>query len=323
MAYTPPYRITPTILQKSQEIAHELGILLGRRLIDIPMTLRRAHNIKTIQASLAIEGNTLSLDQVTAMFDGKKVLGPQKDIREAHNAILLYQNLKSYEPLEIDDLLKAHNVLMDGLIPQAGRWRNGSVGIFKGKEVSHIAPSAQRVPELMHDLFFFIKEEKNLPWLLKACIFHYELEFIHPFQDGNGRMGRLWQQLLLMKEDPVFEYLPVEVLIKNSQEEYYSILAKSDQEGESTPFIEFSLTMIQQALSTYATSSIPRISDSQSRLLYAKVKMKKDWFSRKDYVDCHKGLSQPTASRDMAFGLTEGLLIKKGTHNQTRYFFVE
>ncbi len=321
MPYKPPFQITPLILQKSQEISRKLGVLLGKRLISIPITLRRAQNIKTIQASLSIEGNTLSVDQVTAIFDGKRVLGPQKDILEAQNAIDVYKNLHTYEPLNIDDFLHAHGTLMSDLVAQAGKWRTGAVGIFKGKEVSHMAPPAKRVEKLMHDLFSFIQKDQTLSWLLKACIFHYELEFIHPFQDGNGRMGRLWQQLLLMKEDPIFEYIPTEVLIKNAQEQYYDVLGKCDAMRESTLFIEFSLQIINQALDDYQESSPPRAFDSSTRMEYAKSQLKNVWFSRKDYMTCITELSLPTASRDLAFGVKQGILLKRGSHNQTRYSF--
>src|SRR3989338_8030776 len=231
--YTPPFAITPKILKLLQDIVKEIGILEGRRLVNIPLNLRRANNIKTIQASLAIEGNTLSVEQITDLLAGKRVLGPEQDIVEVKNALQVYDSLLDFNPMNSEDLLKAHKTLMQSLILENGSWRSTDVGILKSCKVSHVAPPSRRVPGLMQDLFAYINTA-DIPWILKACIFHYELEFIHPFQDGNGRMGRLWQQLLLMKEDPIFRYVPVEVLVKEHQNDYYRVLGESDAAGEST-----------------------------------------------------------------------------------------
>lgn len=321
--YRPPFNITPSILRKSQEISRELGALKGYKITQAPLKLRRTHNIRTIQASLAIEGNTLSIDQMTDLLEDKRVIGPAKDILEAKNAIHVYSDLKKFNPLTIKHLLKAHGILMTNLIEEHGKWRTGEVGIFKGKEISHVAPPAKRVPALMEELFDFIKNDQEFPWLLKACIFHYEFEFIHPFTDGNGRMGRLWQQLLLMKEDSVFEFIPVEVLIKNHQNDYYKALEMSDALGESTPFVEFSLNTIHQSLIDYSTTISSVIQDQNSRLFYAKFNLRKTWFSRKDYLLLHKNISSATASRDLLEGVKEGILINKGEKNQMLYSFKE
>jgi Fic family protein len=318
----PPFKITSLILYKLQAISRELGTITGQKISPVPLRLRRTNHIKTIQASLAIEGNTLNLDQVTDLFDGKRVMGPKKDILEARNALSVYERIKDFNPLKIEHLLKAHGLLMNDLIEEKGKWRLGEVGIVKGKAVSHAAPPAKRVPLLMQDLFHFLKKNQEIPWLLKACIFHYELEFIHPFADGNGRMGRLWQQLLLMKEDPLFEFIPVEVLVKNHQAAYYQSLEDSDSVGESTPFLEFSLTMIHQALVNYGEVVLPDAQDTTTRLSYAKLYGKKAWFSRKDYLILHKDISSATASRDLIKGVQEGILITKGEKNQRLYSFV-
>ena len=322
MKYTPPFKITPLILQKSQDISRELGVLSGAKIDHAPLKLRRINSIKTIQSSLAIEGNTLGIDQVTHIFEGKRVLGPAKDIIEVNNAIKLYQNLPRINPLSIDDLLKAHRVLMNNLIKDSGKWRAGGVGIFKGNEVAHVAPPAKRVPLLMGSLFEFLTKSRDVSWLLKACIFHYELEFIHPFSDGNGRMGRLWQQLILMKEDPIFEFIPIEVLIKENQENYYRVLAACDQSGDSTLFIEFSLDQILASLKEYNQSTQTSVRDTKSRLDFARAKMTQEWFSRKDYLELHKNISTATASRDLLQGVDEGILQKKGKNNQVRYSFI-
>jgi Fic family protein len=324
MYQPPPFTLNSSILRLTQDISKELGLILGLKIADIPISLRKANSIKTIQASLAIEGNTLSLKQVTDILEGKRIIGPEKDILEVKNALSLYKDLIKFNPLNIKDMLLAHSILMKDLVEESGKWRSGAVGIFKGKEISHVAPPAKRVPDLMLNLFKFLTEDNNLPWLLKACIFHYELEFIHPFRDGNGRMGRLWQQLILIKEDPIFELIPVEVLIKKNQAHYYQYLEESDKLGESTPFIEFSLALILNALREYRDETphlLPK--DPTARLLYAKTRLKKGAFSRKDYIAVHPDISTATASRDLLFGVQQHILKAQGQKNQVSYLFVD
>ena len=320
--YTPPYTITSKILKFLQDIAREVGILQGRKLADIPLNLRKGNNIKTIQASLAIEGNTLNIDQITHLLNGKRILAPAQDIVEVKNALQVYDSLLDFNPLDVDDLLRAHKILMQSLLTDNGNWRNTAVGILKGTEISHIAPPAKKVPKLMVDLFEYIKTA-DTPWMLKACIFHYELEFIHPFQDGNGRMGRLWQQLLLMKEDPIFGYIPVEVLIKARQKEYYSVLGESDAAGESTAFIEFSLQLILESLVDFSKTASRVLADSSSRLSFSKSPLQNLWFNRKDYMNVQQDISTSTASRDLAYGVDVGVLQSKGDNNQVYYKFVK
>lgn len=322
MSYKPPFQITSKILKLSQDIFKELGILSGSKLDIAPISVRRKNSIKTIQASLSIEGNILDLEQVTDVFEGRKVKGPKKDILEVRNAIELYKDLKQFNPLSQNDLLKAHKMLMTDLVSSAGQYRTGGVGIFKGKEVAHLPPSAKQVSGLMSDLFLFLKEETETPWVIKACIFYYELEFIHPFEDGNGRIGRLWQQLLLMKEDEIFEYMPVEELIRDNQEEYYGVLGNCDQAGDSTKFIEFSLEQIVRALQNYSKGTTLSTKDAPRRLHYASFKIEKKWFSRKDYQDIHRDISSATASRDLHFGVVNKILLYKGEKNQMLYKYV-
>ena len=322
MAYIPPFSITSRIFSLSQSISHTLGILEGEKLDAEPIKLRRENNIKTIQSSLAIEGNTLSLKQVTHIFEGIRVLGPKKDIIEVQNALLIYGKFDQLNPLSLRDFLYAHKILMKDLIESSGAWREGGVGIFKGTEVTHVAPPAKRVPELISALFEFLQKNKETPFLLKACIFHYELEFIHPFMDGNGRMGRLWQQLLLSKENPIFKFVTVEELIKEDQKNYYRVLGECDSQGNSTQFIEFSLSLILAALETYRKStSVSSVKDPESRLLYAQKNLKERWFSRKEYMDVFKNISTSTASRDLKFGLNHGILETKGEQNQVLYHY--
>ena len=318
--YKPPFEITSDILQLSQSISHELGILAGAKLYPVPIKLRRENKIKTIHSSLAIEGNTLTIKQVTGIIDGQKVIGHTKDITEVQNAIKVYDNLSLWDPISIQSLKQAHFMLMKGLINSNGEWRQKAVGIFKDKKISHIAPSAKRVEHLMIDLFDFTKKKKNVPWLLKACIFHYELEFIHPFEDGNGRMGRLWQQLLLMKENSIFEFISVESLIRNHLTEYYQVLEKCDHQGQSTEFVEFSLKHILSAIKEYTINISSQVINEAQRLNYAKTLIK-TWFNRKQYMTLLKNISSATASRDLTAGIQNKLLIKKGEKNQILYKF--
>lgn len=321
MSKKPPFQVSNKILTLLQDIAYELGILSGAKLSLPAVKLRKSNQIKTIHSSLAIEGNSLSLDQITDIINGKLVLGPKNDIIEVNNAIKLYNNLHKLNPLSIDCLLEAHRLLMQELIVDNGYFRASGVGIFKGNQIAHIAPKVNRVPLLINKLFQFIKENKDIPWLIKACVFHYELEFIHPFSDGNGRMGRLWQQLLLMKANPIFKYISVEVLIKNEQSEYYDVLAECDKVGESSLFIEFMATQILRALHLYVNNVVSQVKTPKSRLEFAKIKLPNSWFSRKDYILLHKDISSASASRDLIFGVKEGILTHKGIKNQTCYKF--
>lgn len=320
--YIPPFKISGSIIQLSEAIAYQLGRLTGEKMIAPKLSLRKSNQIKTIQASLAIEGNTLNLDQVTDLLEGKRVLGPAKDILEVKNARDLYANISITNPLKITDLLKAHEILMKDLVSAPGSFRARDVGIFNGSKVTHVPPSSHRVYTLMEDLFDYIRSTTEYSWLIKSCVFHYEFEFIHPFEDGNGRIGRLWQQLLLIKHNPIFEFVPIEVLIKEHQDDYYGALSRSDQAGNSTVFIEFMLSIIQQALAEYGHEIGRYPKDAASRLRYAKEILKRDIFSRKEYMNIHRDISQATGSRDLLFGVENNLLLKTGINNQTQYSFV-
>lgn len=317
----PKFQITNKILGLVEEVAHEIGVLSGAKLILPTIKLRKNNQIKTIQSSLAIEGNTLSIDQVTAIIDGKKIIAPEKDIIEVSNAIKLYTKFNELDPLSVEDFLKSHKLLMDRLIPDSGMWRKHKVAIFKGVRITHIAPAPTQIPKLMYNLFEFINSNNQISWLIYACVFHYELEFIHPFSDGNGRMGRLWQQLLLKQYNPIFEYISVEELIKANQSEYYEVLRQCDNLGESTLFIEFMLEQVLQALQCYINNTTSLVQTTESRLEFAKLQLKNTWFSRKEYIMIHKNISTSTASRDLSFGLQQAILASKGDKNQTYYKF--
>lgn len=322
MAKIPPFEISIEILGLTQRISRELGQISGSKKGNAAVILRRINSIKTIHASLAIEGNALNIEQISAILEGKRVVGPKRDIEDAKNALEVYAQLTKFNSLSMDDLLQAHSLMMRGFISESGSFRSGGVGVFDGSRVVHMAPPAKMVPKLMKELFAFINGSPDLPWLIKACVFHYELEFIHPFSDGNGRMGRLWQQLLLMREDPIFEYVPVETLVRENQEEYYSILGQCDQDGTSTKFIVFSLEQILAALLSFQTQATQGKSGPKDRLSFARFKLGQKWFSRKDYLDIHDDISTATASRDLEYGVNESMLQLKGSKNQARYIFV-
>jgi Fic family protein len=278
--------------------------------------LRKINQIKTIHSSLQIEGNTLTEEQITALIENKKVIGPAKDILEVLNAIKVYDHLKSYKVFSDKSFLKAHAILMDNLIDSAGQYRKQGVGIVKGEQVEHLAPPFQNVPFLMKDLFDYLKKSDDLT-LIKSCVFHYEIEFIHPFLDGNGRMGRLWQTLILMSEYPVFEFLPFETLINQTQKEYYKALSLSDKAGKSTPFIEYMLAVIDQALSNLLSYNNRTLKDTE-RLAYF-LSLGKVEFTRKDYMNVFKDISSATASRDLKKGSEQGMFKLAGSLNQTIY----
>jgi Fic family protein len=266
-----------------------------------------------------IEGNTLSLDQVTAIFENKRIIGPAKDIQEVQNAIEVYSNLRNFDPYSEESYVLAHKMLMSGLVEHPGAYRTKGVGIFKGQEVAHMAPPAWNVHNLMGNLFSYLKEtEDNL--IIKSCVFHYEMEFIHPFMDGNGRMGRLWQTILLMQENPVFEYLPIEIEIRNNQEKYYGALAASDKEGLCTKFIEFMLGMIKISLSELIEDQRKSFTDEE-RLQYFKEQTALKEFTRKDYLRVFKDISTATATRDLKKGVDLGILKRKGDNRLAKYEF--
>lgn len=231
------------IIELISNISEKIGEI--NYLQDNPyhIRLRKENRIKTIHSSLAIENNSLSLKQITAIIEGKHVLGNPNEIKEVKNSIQAYDLLLSLNPYNEKDLLKAHKLMMQDLVERNGKYRTDGVGIFDGEKVVHLAPPADRVPELMFDLFKWLKESDAHP-LIKSCVFHYEFEFIHPFQDGNGRMGRLWQTAILKEWKEIFAWLPVETIIKEKQKEYYSVLGASDSDANSTKFIEFMLALI-------------------------------------------------------------------------------
>lgn len=249
--YDPPFRMAEEITNLIIEIGEYAGTITTYESLHQDPVLRRENRIRSIHSSLAIEANSLSLDQVTDVIEGKRVLGPQQDIREVKNAYEAYDLIMKLDPCSLEDLLKAHKIMMSGLVKEAGSFRSGNVGVYAGTQLIHAGTPANYVPELMSQLFGWLKRTKYHP-LVKSCIFHYEFEFIHPFADGNGRTGRLWQTLILTKWKEFFAWLPVETLVHENQEKYYQAIQLSNNDGESTVFVEFMLQMIRDALKELA-----------------------------------------------------------------------
>lgn len=312
----PPYEITTAIFRLVASVSEKLGVAKALYIDRPEPQLRKRNKIKTIYSSLRIEGNTLSEDQITAILDNKRVIGPKEDILEVKNAIRVYDGLATYNSTSIKSFLTAHKALTDGLIERPGKFRTGGVGIVKGSQVTHLAPPATNVPFQMNELFKYLKESEELG-LIKSCVFHYEMEFIHPFADGNGRMGRLWQNVILVRENPVFEYLPFETLISQNQDAYYDALSRSDKAGSSTQFIEYILGIINTSLQDLLSFS-NRSMNAKDRLNYF-ISLDIDAFSRKEYLTIFKDISTSTASRDLREGLEHGFFTKNGDKRNAVY----
>jgi len=316
VSMNPPYDITKKILTLVTQISEKIGEI-NANLLDKPSPkLRKQNRVKTIHNSLKIEGNTLTEQQITAILENKRVIGPKKDITEVLNTIDVYNAIINFKSHSEKDFLRAHKMLMKGLIDTSGKYRKQGVGIVQGEKVEHIAPPFENVPYLMKDLFKYLKDKSELN-LIKSCVFHYEMEFIHPFIDGNGRMGRLWQTIILINEYPVFEFIPLETLISKSQKEYYKALSESDSKGNSTYFIEYMLEIIDKTLEqtlNFGSRKLKQI----DRLNYF-LELGKIEFTRKDYMLVFKNISSATASRDLIKGIDLKLFKKEGEKNKTKY----
>lgn len=312
----PPYEITTQILKYITSISEKIGEVNAKYLIKTNPTLRKQNQIKTIHSSLRIEGNTLTEEQITSILENKRVVGPEKDILEVLNAFEVYKNINKLKPDSEKDFLKAHQLLLQKLIKDSGTYRKQSVGIVKGSKVEHIAPPFENVPYLMKDLFEYLKDENEIT-LIKSCVFHYEMEFIHPFIDGNGRMGRLWQTLILMQDYPIFEFLPFETLISKNQKEYYNALSVSDKEGKSTKFIEYMLKIIEDSLIELLKNSIKKLTDNDRMILF--LENQNTDFTRKHYMNYFKDISSATASRDLKNAVEKGIISKLGDKKTTIY----
>ena len=260
--YKPPFTVSAKAINLIAMISSQLERYAIRMEQEDTLRLRRANRIKTIHSSLAIEGNTLSEGEVQAVLEGKKVVAPLKEIQEVKNAIKTYELYPKLNPFSIQDLLLAHGTMMSGLVDEAGMFRQGGVGVFDGDKPIHIAPPADRVRDLMSDLFGWL-ENADDHLLIRSCVFHYEFEFIHPFADGNGRIGRLWQSLILGRLNPIFEHLPVENMVYSNQQAYYHAINRSSDLGDSGPFIDFMLEEILNALVDHQGKSNADIADEK------------------------------------------------------------
>ena len=260
--YKPPFTVSPKAINLIASISSQIERYAIKMEQGDTLRLRRANRIKTIHSSLAIEGNTLSEGEVQAVLEGKTVVAPLKEIQEVRNAIKTYELYPKLDPFSLQDLLLAHGTMMAGLVDEAGIFRKGGVGVFDGDKPVHIAPPAERVRDLMNDLFVWL-ENADDHLLIRSCVFHYEFEFIHPFADGNGRIGRLWQSLILGRLNPIFEHLPVENMVYSNQQAYYNAINKSSYLADSGPFIDFMLAEILNALIDHQGKSNAEIADEK------------------------------------------------------------
>lgn len=308
----PPFEITNEILDMIADIAELVGKFSATQGLSANPMLRRSNRIRTIYSSLAIEQNTLSLEQVTAVLNGKHVIAPPKDIAEVKNAYEIYEMLDRLNPYSADDLLKAHGVMTRDLVEESGCFRSGPVGVVdKQGRVLHVGTLPDYVPDLVSELLEWI-ENSDIHMLIKSCVFHYEFELIHPFADGNGRIGRLWHTLLLTQWKPMFAWLPVESIIHDRQEEYYRAINKSNFEGESTAFIIFMLSAIKEALveAVEVSSAAQDMTDKNLRLFKIEQFLRKNDYIANADVRQLLQVSSATANRILAGLVAEGKLEK-------------
>lgn len=310
----PPFEITNAMIDHVAEIAELVGRLTSTNQLSTNPTLRRTNRIRTIHGSLAIEQNTLTLEQVTAVLNGKQVLAPPKDIAEVKNAYEIYERLDELDPYSVDDLMTAHGIMTRGLVDESGMFRTRPVGVVDQEgHVLHFGTLPQYVPNLVMELLDWVKSS-DVHMLIRSCVFHYEFELIHPFADGNGRVGRLWHTLLLSKWNPAFAWLPVESMIHARQPEYYAAINASNDAGESTVFIEFMLSAIKASLIDAINTS-----DEMSDGAMDKATMR--WEQIKKFLETHLyimnadvralcGVSAATANRILAGFVAEGKLTK-------------
>lgn len=321
----PPFEITNAMIDHVAEIAELVGRLTSTNQLSSNSTLRRTNRIRTIHGSLAIEQNTLTLEQVTAVLNGKQVLAPPKDIAEVKNAYEIYERLDELDPYSVDDLLTSHGIMTRGLVEESGMFRSKPVGVVDQEgHVLHFGTLPQYVPDLVMELLDWVKNS-DMHMLIRSCVFHYEFELIHPFADGNGRVGRLWHTLLLSKWNPAFAWLPVESIIHDRQQEYYAAINASNDAGESTVFIEFMLSAIKASL-----IDAINVSDETSDGQMDKATMR--WRQIEKFLETHPyimnadvrvlcNVSAATANRILATLSTEGKLVKyrEGGHWAYKY----
>lgn len=322
MSYEPPFKITSQIIDLISQISEAVGEINSLENSPRHLELRKENRIKTIHSSLAIENNSLSLEQITAIIEGKRVLGSPNEIQEVKNALQTYELLLTLNPYEEKDLLKAHKLMMADLVERNGKYRKDGVGIFDGNQVVHLAPPADRVPFLMSDLFEWLKNSDVHP-LIKSCVFHYEFEFIHPFQDGNGRMGRLWQTVILKEWKSVFAWLPIETLIKENQVEYYNALNSSDSDANSTNFTVFMLQTILRTIKEIIETEkkitlkiTVKITANQKKILEA---IKQNPFVTQEELSSIVGIAKLNINKNMKKLQEQGIIERVGADKNGKW----
>lgn len=322
MDYEPPFKITSQIIDLISQISEAVGEINSLENSPRHLELRKENRIKTIHSSLAIENNSLSLEQITAIIEGKRVLGSPNEIQEVKNALQAYELLLTLNPYEEKDLLKAHKLMMADLVERNGKYRKDGVGIFDGNQVVHLAPPADRVPFLMSDLFEWLKNSDVHP-LIKSCFFHYEFEFIHPFQDGNGRMGRLWQTVILKEWKSVFAWLPIETLIKENQVEYYNALNSSDSDANSTNFTVFMLQTILRTIKEIIETEkkitlkiTVKITANQKKILEA---IKQNPFVTQEELSSIVGIAKLNINKNMKKLQEQGIIERVGADKNGKW----
>lgn len=319
---TPNFTLTNTMLNQIVEISTIAGQLsLEKR----DLHLRKEHRIRSIQSSLAIENNSLSLEQVTQIINGKRVLGAPQEIHEVENAYQAYEKAFALDPYNYRDLLKAHQLLTEGLIKEAGKFRSRDVAVYRGDQVVHLGARAEFVPKLVKDLLKWAKNS-DVPALIKSCVVHFELEIIHPFSDGNGRIGRLWQSLILSRWEPLFEWLPIETVIYQHQQRYYEVLNISNRQNNASVFIEFMLDAILSTLKTYSLSKMSdkasdKLSDKE-QIIYEKIEayLQQHAFITNQKATALLNLSSASVRRYLAKLVENGLLVSQGERKNRVYY---
>lgn len=306
--YTPPFTISAETINKIAEISGQIERYAIRLEQTDALHLRKANRIRTIHSSLAIEGNKLTEDEVCDIINGKNIVAPIREIQEVKNAIKTYEMCPHLDAFKEEDLLKAHAQMMEAIIDNPGRYRHGGVGVFSEQGLVHMAPPADRVPYLMRDLFEWLNQSKD-HLLIRSCVFHYEFEFIHPFADGNGRMGRLWQSLILGKLHPLFEHLPVENMVFSNQQAYYDAITASTQAANSGPFIDFMLSEILETLKSHQGEELYRVYDKVHDKVHDKYPNITDsaW-NVLDYLGEHNSASAAMVAE--ALGMSERMVRK-------------
>lgn len=322
---SPPFKITNDILNLFYEIGELVGKISAEKEFEKNLTLRRENRIKTIYSSLAIEQNTLTLEQVTNVINGKRVLAPPKDIKEVQNAYEIYERLEELDENSVKDLLLAHKIMTSELIKESGRFRSKNTGVYQGDKLIHMGTLPEYIPKLINNLFLWLKNSEEHP-LIKAAVFHYEFEFIHPFQDGNGRIGRLWHSLILSKWKKFFAWLPIESLVQKYQKEYYIAINNSNKDGKSTEFILFMLEIIKETLIELVETQkmtdkvIDKMTDKNKERIEILIKYlgQNDSISNKE-AQSLLGISEATARRFLNSLVKENLLVAIGEYKARKY----